>query len=293
MKLEPGSGLPAEVRLRLERLLLMPGDAGDYAVCESTVRLRWLHTIDPSWTREHLVPLFDPTNASAEPAWNGLLSDSHLARPELFALLKPHFLSIFECAATWHWERNSVFSRLVERLLVACHWQRRDRRYVTYAEARPLLRLVDDAGRAHAVSFLATAFGEEPNWWNSFGRPFVQKAWPRESRFQTPSLSERFAFLAEQAGDQFPDVVRTVLPLLISVEQLDITLHRAVRADDGTSLADRFPHEMLTLLDLLDPTEPKSDPYGLGTALEAIARAAGNLRDDLRWKRLKIIANRG
>jgi hypothetical protein len=293
MKPDVGSGIPPGLRLRLERLLQMTGDAGDYVICESTVRLRWLYSIDPHWTREHLVPLLNPENAAAEPAWNGLLTDGQVERAELFALLKPYFIGIFHVAGAWHWESDKAFSRLVSRLLVACYWRRHDRRYVTFADARPLLRLVDDAGRAHALWFLATAFGEDPSWWSSFGRPFLQKAWPRETRFQTPLLSERFSFLAEQAGDHFPDVVRTVLPLLVPVEQLDMTLHRAVRADTEGTLADRFPREMLTLLDCLLPAEPKQSPYGLGSALEAIVTAAGDLRDDHRWKRLKMISDRG
>jgi hypothetical protein len=291
-RLAAGAGIPREIRCRLERLLQLPGEGADHAVCETALRLRWLFSIDSSWTRARIVPLLDPGHAFAEPAWNGFLQDSQLAGPELFALLKPHFLRAFESASAWHWDSDTAFNRLVERLVVACYWKQRDRRYVSYSEARTALRLVDDAGRAHAVWFLATAFADE-GWWGSFGRPFIQKAWPRESRFQTSSVSQQLAFLAEQSGDQFPDVVNTVLPLLAPVDQLDMTIYRATRADSAPSLADRFPETMLQLLDRLISDEPRYVPYGLGPILEAIVVSSPNLRQDQRWKRLHSIAERG
>ena len=287
-----GAGLPTEIGTRLERLLAMPDEAGDYAVCETMMRLRWLFYIDPRWTRRHLVPLLSPDNVRAEPAWNGLLHDSELAGPKLFSLIRSHFMRVFSSAQTWQWE-NQPGRSLVERLLVAIYWNRRHGRYVTFPEARDLLRLVDDDARAHAVWFLATAFKHDDDWWKTFGRPFIRNAWPRETRFQTPLLSDQFGFFAEQSGNDFPDVVRTVLPLMVSGKELDLTLRRAMRAEGEGSLASRYPREMLMLLDRLVPEAPHHSPYGLGDALEEIAAGAPDLRDDERWRRLEMIARGG
>lgn len=287
---KPSIGLPEETRERLERLLLAPGDGAAHAVCETALRLRWLYNIDPVWTRNRLVPLFNPSQPLAESAWNGCLYDQYLPGHSLFRLLKPHFLKAFEVASEWRWESTrTAFGRLAERLLVACFQKEKGRRYVSFAEARIALRLGDDAGRAHAIWFLATAFAKDE--WTTFGKHFVQRAWPRESRFQTPYLSQQLAFLAEQSDQNFPSVVRTILPLLVPVEQLDMTIHGLHRGDDA-SLAVRFPEATLQLLDRLIPIEPTMVPYQLRSIVEAIADASRRLRDDSRWKRLNIIARR-
>jgi len=291
LKPEPGAGIPSEIKERVGRLLRLPGEAGDHVASTVTFKLRWLYGIDPSWIRSEIIPLFAPDHPLAEPAWNGLLWDTQFAGPELFALLKRDFLRAFAGASTWRWDDNDAFNRLVDRLLIACYWRRNNGGYVTYAEARVALRLVNDEGRAHAIQFLATAFSDE-RWWVSFGRPFMQRAWPRESRFQTPSVSQQLAFLAEQLDDQFPDVVRTVLPLLVPVEQLDMTTYRALAADEGSPLAARFPRDMLELLARLIPDEPRIVPYALEKTLETIAGASPRLRADPRWKRLSALATR-
>lgn len=173
---------------------------------------------------------------------------------------------------------------------MSCYWNHKGRRYVSYAEARTVLRFVDDAARAHAIWFLATAFIDS---WKSFGKPFIQKAWPLESRFQTADVSQQFAFLAEQADDRFPDVVQTVLHLIVPVRQLDTLFHQAIRQTDQGSLASRFPAAMLDLLDRLASDDLEYAPYGLETVLETIATERPRLRDDVRWKRLKGIADVG
>ena len=292
LKPAPGTGIPSEIKGRIGRILRLPGEAADHVASAVTFDLRWLYGIDPSWIRSEIIPLFAPGHALAEPAWNGLLWDTQFAGPELFALLKRDFLRAFAAASAWRWDDNDAFNRLVERLLIACYWRQSHGGYVTYAEARSALRLVNDEGRVHAIRFLATECRED-RWWVSFGRPFMQRAWPRESRFQTPSVSEALAFLAEQSGDQFPDVVHTVLPLLVPVEHLDMTTYRALADDEGSPLAARFPQEMLELLARLIPSEPRVVPYELDKTLETIADASRHLRGDPRWKRLSMIATRG
>jgi hypothetical protein len=140
--------------------------------------------------------------------------------PRLFSLLKPYLLRVFEAASDWKWE-PTAFNQLVEFLVVACHWRRHRASYVRYEEVRTALRKLDDAARAHAVWFLATVVAGEQAW-DSFGRHFIKRAWPRESRFRTPAVSRQLAFLAEQSGDRFPHVVQAVGPLLVHTDQLDL-----------------------------------------------------------------------
>lgn len=283
-------GLPAAVSGRLEALIRAPGEGADHAVCLTTRQLRWLYWLDPDWTRKHLIPLFKIGHDLCEPAWNGLLQDSHVPAPPLFSLLKQQFLGAFESVALWNWDEHTR-NKLVEFLVVACLWKRRNKAYVSYAEARTALRAVDDAARSHALSFLGSLV-EEPATWSSFGRHFIERAWPRESRYQTAGVARQLAFLAERSGDDFPEVVRTILPLVVPTDQLDLTVHRAAEQSED-SLAKRFPESMLQLLDRLVPEDPRPTPYDLGSVLNLIADASPSLRGDRRWRRLRRIADRG
>jgi hypothetical protein len=124
--------------------------------------------------------------------------------------------------------------------------------------------------------------------WRSFGKPFIQKAWPRELKFQTATSSRNFAHLAEAAGNNFPDVVKTILPLLGPADHPDMLIYGGTR--DGNALADRFSEAMLSLLDRVIPNEPRMPPHNLRQVLDMIVASDPSLRDDERWLRLDALA---
>ncbi len=288
-KLPGGSGIPADIATRLERLLRMPGEGAAHAASEIALEIRWLYYLDSTWVRAHVLPMLAPAHALAEPAWNGLLHGQDVPQPELFGLLKPHFLEAFTVASQWRWDRDTAHNKLVEVLLVACYWKRNDRRYVSLGEARTALKLVDDSARAHAVWYLATNSHEMT--WAKFGQRFFAEAWPRELRFRSPAVSRQLAFLAEQSGDDFPKVVAAISRLLVPASRLDTMVHQAKRGGDKSPAA-RFPEATMALLDRLTADDPRSIPWELRAVLHAIAEGRPELRADHRWKRLNRIANR-
>jgi hypothetical protein len=105
------------------------------------------------------------------------------------------------------------------------------------------------------------------------------------------------ADLARAADEGFPDAVRAVLPILVPVEHVDMILHDvtddSVSEGAGAKLHQRFPEAFLALLDRLIDHNARASPYGLGTAVHAIAEAASPLRQDPRWRRLSEMASRG
>jgi hypothetical protein len=290
LKRSGGQGLPTDIRLRLERLFDAPGEGADYAVCETTRRIRWLFYVDPEWVAKQVIPFFDLDHPRAEPAWNGYLHDNSLPVSELFGLLKPYFLRAFPHSSSWLWD-DAPIRRLNEFLVVACYWNLRNNRYISYAEARSALQQATEEGREHAIWFL-TNIVRDLNEWKKFGKPFIQKAWPRERRYQTSSSSRNFAHLAEGAGDHFPDVVKTILPLLGPVDRIDMLIYGAEKNGDAqnTGLATRFPESMLSLLDRVIPTASVVPERDLRTILDKIIAADPTLRQDQRWRRLDAIA---
>jgi hypothetical protein len=102
-----------------------------------------------------------------------------------------------------------------------------------------------------------------------------------------PRLASRRggAHLAEEAGDQFPDVVKTILPFLGPVDHADMLIYGAKK-----NLASRFPEPMLALLDRVIPDAAPVPPHDLRSILEMIVVAEPTLRQDSRWLRLDTLA---
>jgi hypothetical protein len=290
LKLAGGAGLPAAFRSRLTRLWKMLGEGADHAICVTARELRWLHHLDPRWVREEVAPLFDLDHPSAESAWSGYLHDDRLPPDELFALLKPHYVRLFPFPQAWHWDDGPI-DRAHEFLVVATWWNK-NAPYISYAEAHALLQRTDDRGRSRAAGLL-THVVRDHKCWKTFGRPFIKEAWPREARYRTQAVSRQFSVLAEEAGNNFPDVVKLVLPLLGPVDHLDLLIHKMKKLDgeEGTEIAAKFPEPALALLDRLTADDPSGAPYDLVTVLNMIAAAAPHLRQDQRWKRLNRVAN--
>jgi hypothetical protein len=286
LKLPQAGGIPADIRGRLERLFDAPGEGADYAICETACRLPWLFHLDPTWVTERVIPFFDLEHPRSEPAWNGYLCDTKQPPPELFLLLKPHFLKVFPHSSSWAWEDGPI-RRLNEFLLVACFRNLKDQLYVSYAEARAALQQATEEGREHSIWFL-TRMVHDLKKWRTFGKPFIQKSWPRELKFQTAASSRNFVHLAEEADNNFPDVVRTILPLLGPADSLDMIIHQGTQND--SALATRFPEPMLSLLDRVIPNEPRLPPHSLRKILDMIIAAETSLRQDERWLRLDALA---
>jgi hypothetical protein len=249
--------------------------------------LRWLYYVDPKWVTEKVIPFFDFDHSRSEPAWNGYLHDNELPVPELFALLKPNFLQAFSRSSTWAWDHGPI-NRLTEFLVVACWRNLKSHRYVTYSEARLALQQATKESREHAIWFLGNVIGNQTEW-GSFGKHFVQRSWPRERKFQTSGSSRNFAHLAEEAGDDFPDVVKTILPLLGPVDHVDMLIYGGTGNSESTPLATRFPEAMLSLLDRVVPWSI-APPHDLRRIIDMIAAADPALRQDQRWRRLDGIA---
>lgn len=291
LKLKADAGIPREFQARMERLLEAPGEGRDHVASEMAIRHRWLYYLDRAWVSSWLVPMFQAENALAESAWNGFLHSNQLPGPEFFSFLKPNFLNVFRCMPTWCWS-DSPARRLSEFLIIACYWGTKGGGYLSFDEGRAALQHLDHEGRASAAWCLVNIVKEQ-RCWRSFGKPFLQRAWPREARFQSAATSRHFASMAEGAGGHFPDVVKTVLPFLSPVEHLDSLIHQLNKeqGEEEDNLAEKFPEPMLALLDRLIPDDPRSAPYGLMSALNLIAEAAPKLRQDARWRRLNHLVS--
>ena len=130
------SGVPSEIKGRLERLMTAPREGTDRAVYVIARHLKRLDHIDPEWTHSTVIPWFDLEHPASEPAWNGFLEgyDTSLPEPRLFSLLKPHFLKAFTQQANPRLNGHG-FLRLHEFLVFACFRHRYNTAYISYDES--------------------------------------------------------------------------------------------------------------------------------------------------------------
>jgi NAD-dependent SIR2 family protein deacetylase len=290
-KLAVGAGIPAPIRTRFEKLLSAPGEVRDYSLSEMTSCLNGLHSLDPQWTEEHLLPRLDPLDADAEPAWSGYTFDHSLASPALFARLKPHLLGVFRHLAEWRWDDDPL-RHWTEVLIQYCYWHHNGGGYVSDAEARVVLQQSAALSRSHGAWRLVRLVKEQKAW-QSFGKPFMENVWPRERSLQTSATSRHLAELAQAADDEFPDAVKTVLPLLVPLEHADTFLHEAPEDVTEPKLYQRFPESYLALLNRLIAADARSSPHGLAAIIRALVEALPRLRQDPRWRRLNELVMRG
>ena len=278
-----GSGVPPEIKSRLERLFKAPGEGADHAAYVVASQLRWLDHIDPEWVRATIVPWFDLEHPVAESAWNGFSDDNCLPEPKLFSLIKSDFLKAIVHVA----ERK----RLHEFLVLGCFWHQSNNAYITFEETRQVLQNTNDSGRAHSLWFF-TRIVDGNDAWRRFGKPFLERAWPKESRFQTEETSRHLVALAKGAGDFFPEVVQTILPYLVPMSRnIGFVSSLARQSDEETGrLPTRSPDATLMLIDKIIPDDPDPVPYELDSLTEIIAEAEPSLRQDSRWRRLKALA---
>ena len=158
---------------------------------------------------------------------------------------------------------------------------------VSYAEARDVLVNCEDQDRAAALSAFSRTMSVKGNWSNLV-RPFIVEAWPRQLRFRSEATSREFARIAEEAGEDFPDAVDVVLPLVRPVRHLDLFGYRLRNPqEDGADHARRFPESTVNLLSALVGDDPTTIPYQLGDILEVLVEAHPAIRQNNSWRRLK------
>lgn len=288
--LTQGSGVPPEIESKFERLLTSPGEGPSHAVCLLCRHIEWLYWLDPDWVSSTVVPWFDPEHPDTESAWNGYCHANRLPNPELFLLLKPHFLNVFSVASTWKWN-DQAMEILHNHLVIGCLRHEQNEAYLSVDETRSALQKTTHSGRGQCIHYLTKLLEDDETQWDGFGRSFLNEAWPKENQMQSETTTTRFAFLASAAGSNFPDVVHTITPRLVHVHRNSWFIYHVFSDRNETSidLIACYPSETLTFIDKIIPNNPQEIPFNLNVTLEKIAQSQPTLRQNSKWQRLNNI----
>jgi hypothetical protein len=245
-----------------------------------------LFRVDPSWSKEHLLPLFDWNRSvnEARNAWEGFLWSPRLYRP-LMEALKRAFLE-----SARHYDSLGDHDSQYASLL-------------TYAAldpgetfSAPQLSSATRALPAKGLAVVAEALrsaqegagDQRADHWINRVQPFLQNIWPKARERITPAIAESFARLAIETREAFPSALAVVKPSLTALEHPDYTVHKL--ADAGHCA--QFPVEALDLLAIIIGDETPWAPRELQACLTALVTARRELAQDQRFQRLQAFARR-
>jgi hypothetical protein len=157
----------------------------------------------------------------------------------------------------------------------------------SFAEIRETLAAIDDDLRGRILWVLANSL-EEHGEWIEFIKPFIENAWPRHLRYRSDETTRGFVHIAENAGDNFPDVVKTILPLIRPVPNADMLTYRISRdRKDKENIAKNHPRVTVELLNAITADDRARMPYEMGNALDALVDLDPGVTEMPEYRRLK------
>lgn len=271
---------------RFVTLTSVPGHGAGHAVAVLAQRLGWIEYCFHEWMHAFLLPMFQLDHPLAEAAWHGLAHNRSPLPAPFWRTLKAPMLAVLKDEASWsldEHEREYFGSCLV--------WLSRPvpefEPLFSFAEIREALTSFDDDLRGRVLWALANSLKENGQW-HEFTKPFIENGWPRHLRYRSDETTRGFVQIAEHAGDDFPDAVKTILPLIRAVPNSDMLTYRISRdRKDKENIARNHPRAALQLLNAITPDDRARMPYELGGAIEALTELDPRIKDTPEFRRLK------
>ena len=281
--------IPTYISSRLTVLFNLSGDAGGHAVCIAASRMGFLDYYFPKWVQNELVPLFSLNNTKSEAAWHGRAFDNNHLSKQTIKMLIPDLLKLLSNSAPWKLDENA-YQHHVRGLVKLSRKNGKKRPLISFIQARKTLVSLSDSGRSDAL-FTLSLIIEETGQWNKFVKPFIKNCWPKQLEFRSEETSRAFARLIDYSGEDYADVIKTVLQFLIPLPHLDMITHRLIRDEesDKPDLVRLFPKETLQLMNALISDTKTFAPYNLSRILDAIAESDTTLQQHQDFRRLKDV----
>lgn len=290
---EPKSGLPTDVRERLEWLIARSGALGYLGRVAVADEIVYLTAFDREWVLRKLVPWFDWSHRDDTAALWAALFQNDIVPPELYSLLKP---SLFRYAREMPLAADRP-DMVVRWLLQPLIWNQdpNSRRYDV--ETNEVRRTLAEGGpelRQQSADWLYRAQrydldGDRAVIWRDCLSPLLRYAWPTDASLRDPTTSKALGALAAATGSAFPEAVETIVPLLVPFEQADLSTALDLDPDDW-QLLETFPDATLGLLNAVVSAD--HPPADLGVLLERLAAKHPDLVADRRLLKLRGWAQR-
>ena len=251
-------------------------------------RVITLFRVDPAWTRQHLLPLFDwqRDKSEARSAWAGFLWSPQLYRP-FMEEIKPYFIDTAQHYTTLEGnDQNSLgehgqqYARILTftALVPGDTFTISDMKNATHALPQAGL---DNAAQA-LVQALEEAGDQRAEYWVNKVAPYLDKIWPKTEERRSPNISECFARLCVAAGKAFPEAFNMLEDWLQPPKSTHFIALKLYEA----GLCRQFPEPSLAFLDLVVDISAPLRAFDLDKCLKEILEAEPALEGDQRYKRL-------
>ena len=255
-KYEPktGEGLPPPVRPYFDAIDSDP--EGRLARVMLATRLYPLFSIDPKWTREHLLSRLSPADCDeARDLWSAY-GWSPTVSPDLLLAFKGPFLDML-CSADGRDRRMRSLRGLFIAICLEAPGE------LAPEDIRRVVGSMSEAALADALRRLKGALrgnpAERARVWRETIQPWLQRYWPTAAARNTVATSVAMLDMLVEAGDGFPEAVQWCLQYLQATSGLGL---HCLRENEHAS---RHPRWMLELLNVVVATDdlappPKTNP---------------------------------
>ena len=290
-KPDKDSGIPAEYKTRLERLMAVSGEGSDHAVAVLARGIQWFDHIDPEWTSGRLLPLLAFSHPAAEPAWNGFLSRGKVPNPRVLVATKSLLLKLFPWLYGFDWDRD--LAKVAATWLMWMAIFRRDGEDgITASQARDCIRNMSGETRQNVVFWLGMVGKGNDNGWTELVAPFIRDIWPRERALRTRASVTSWIGMLGHTGKHFPVVYDAVKPHLVPIEGENHWLCRFTREVGGDEpITADHPAEVLDMINTIIPNSAEYPPYQLKQILDLVADTDELLVGDPRYNRLLALTD--
>ena len=288
--LSAGQGMPTEFASRFDRLLDVTDDGRGHAACLLAERVNWLNNIAPSWVKEKMVPWFEMGHPNCDAAWNGAFSHGRLPTGSVFDQIKDAFIELFPKLYSWKWQ-DMAEEAAHNWVVCASIFSNEEFTGISFDDARVCIRKMTQEGQQQMIGFLGRVGQDNEDGWEGYVIPFIDNAWPKESRYQTEKTTHAWMLMLEDSDEKFSEVLDAVKPFLRPMRSVHYGLYGITDgSDDQDAIITRFPEQSLDLLDVVVAEGPGNAPFDLDGALRALADAQPEIVSDRRFARLQELA---
>lgn len=243
---EDMKSLPDNVKLRIERLMTSPSEARSYCISVLAHKIGLLYRVDPDWTQSQLFPHFEFDRDTSEAAWSGLIASEDYIDNKIISSLMHLIVSLFPWVNQFSWTQRdiNVCANLVIEMGVTYSM---DFHYYYNERIRDCIRGMSEEARLESISSLHHYIlrGEVSDTAISF----IGNVWPKESYLHTEKLTSQWINLLVDSDEDFPAVYSMVKNFLVPLKYSEPALNIFFKNyENGDSLADKFPSQILDIL---------------------------------------------
>ena len=251
----------------------------------------------PEWTRQHLLPFFEPDHPMAFGMWEAFLYNPNISE-KLLDAFKPGLMHFIEHADDFHQRAGNLVGLFVIAGLLCP-------KSMSLNEKRRAVGKMSPKGIRHLCWHMERELRDGDNaarakTWQEKIFPFLQDVWPehRHPADEASDISWALASLVMLAGDAFPDAFQWAEDFLSPIIRQGSGMHPVTSFCYGNqqqeqAIPAQFPLKCLLFLTRIIPNKEIREQYELRVVLNEIQKAAPHLEKHPEFIRLRKIASGG